>query len=145
MGQNKVANCSHLVVLAAQKVIDDSLVDRFIESVAQTRGQRVEELQPFSKHIKEVFADMSASQKREWAHQQAYIALGTLLTAAAALKIDTCPMSGFEPDGFDRVLGLQQLGLEASVICALGIRHPEDDYARSAKVRYRESDLVITV
>ena len=126
MGQDKVVHCSHLVVFAAQKDVSDAMVHRYIHSVAQTRGVSVESLQGLANHMKGVFACKNVKQKREWAHQQAYIALGTLLTTAAIMKIDTCPMTGFESDGFNRVLGLNELGLESSIICALGVRHPDD-------------------
>lgn len=145
MGQEKVVNCSHLLVLAVQTDLGVEMVDRYIQLVAETRDIPVEDLQGFADHIKHVFTEMNPEQKQIWAHQQAYIALGTLLTTAAIMKIDTCPMTGFEPDGFDQVLSLNELGLESSVICALGMRHPEDNNAELTKVRYDQSEMVITV
>jgi nitroreductase len=145
MGQDKVVNCSHLVVFAAQTDISDVMVDRYIQCVAETRSISVDDMQGFAEHIKGVFRDMNSVQKREWAHQQAYIALGTFLTTAAIMKIDTCPMTGFKQDGFDHVLGLREMRLESSVICALGVRHPDDRNAQLKKVRYDQSEMVITV
>lgn len=145
MGQDKVVDCSHLVVFAAQTAIGDDMVDRYIESVADTRGIPVKDLQGLVDHMKAVFAGMNRAQKREWAHQQACIALGTMLTAAAVMEIDTCPMGGFEAEGFDRVLGLAEMGLESAVICALGVRHPDDVNAQLAKVRYDHGQMVIAV
>lgn len=145
MGQDKVVNCSHLVVFAAQTDVSDVMVDRYIHSVAETRSIAVDDMRGFAEHIKGDFRDMNSVQKREWAHQQAYIALGTLLTTAAIMKIDTCPMTGFEADNFDRVLGLREMGLESSVICTLGVRHPDDRNAQLKKVRYDQSEMVITV
>jgi len=145
MGQDKVVECSHLVVLAVMAAIDDDMIDRYLESVAQVRNLAVDELCGLGVHMKSVFAGMDEREKREWAHQQSYIALGTLLTAAAVMKIDSCPMTGFEAEGFDRVLGLTNQGLTASVICALGIRHPEDVNARLPKVRFHQSEMVTVV
>jgi nitroreductase len=106
MGQDKVADCSHLVVFAAQTRIDECMVDRYIRAVADTRNLPVDDLRGLADHMKATVTAVDAAQRREWAHQQAYIALGTLLTSAALMKIDTCPMTGFGPEGFDRVLGL---------------------------------------
>jgi nitroreductase/dihydropteridine reductase len=39
---------------------------------------------------------MDESSKKEWATKQAYIALGTVMTTAASLRIDSCAMEGFE-------------------------------------------------
>lgn len=144
-GQQKVVDCSHLVVFAAQTNIGDEMVERYIHAVADTRSISVEKLEGLAEHMQSVFARMSPAQKREWAHQQVHIALGTMLTAAAMLQIDACPMGGIETPGFDAVLGLNKLSLETSVICALGVRHPEDHNARLKKVRYPQSDMIITV
>lgn len=141
--QEKVVDCSHLIVFAAQAEIGDDSVDRYIQSVARTREVPVNELSGLADHMKQVFRDMDPAQKREWAHQQVYIALGTLLTSAAMMQIDSCPMGGLESGGYDRVLGLNELGLETSVICALGIRAPDDHNARLKKVRYGQSEMVL--
>ena len=145
MGQEKVVDCSHLIVFAAQTASGDEMVECYIDSVAKTRGVSVDELTGLAEHMKSVFAGMSPAQKREWSHQQVHIALGTLLTTAAMLKIDSCPMGGIEPAGYDKVLGLVERGLETSVICALGVRHPNDKNAGQKKVRYAQSDMVITM
>lgn len=144
-GQEKVLQCSHLVIFAAQKSIGDTMVNNYIHSVSTARGVPESSLQGLADHMKGVFAGMDSRQRREWAHQQAHIALGTLLTAAAAMKIDTCPMGGIEPAGYDSVLNLETLGLETSVICALGIRHPEDTNSNLKKVRYDASEMVLTL
>ena len=144
-GQQKVVDCSHLIVFAAKTQIGDEMVDHYIQSIASTRGRSINELTGLADHMKAVFADMSVEQKREWAHQQVYVALGTMLTAAATMQIDSCPMGGIEHAGYDEVLGLVELDLETSVICALGVRHPEDRNARLKKVRYDHNEMVVTI
>ena len=145
MGQDKVAECSHLVVLAVRTNVDDEMVERYIQTVAESRRVPLQQLEGLAAHIKEVFSAMDEAQKREWAHQQVYIALGTLLTSAAMMKIDSCPMTGFERSGFDHVLGLAERGLESSVVCALGVRHSEDENASLPKVRYEQAEMVIAM
>ena len=145
MGQDKVVNCSHLVVLAVQTDIGDVTVDRYMDALTKVRDLPADVLDSISAHMKDVIGTMSEQRRREWAHEQAYIALGTLLTAAAVMKIDTCPMTGFESEGFDSVLGLHERSLESSVICALGMRDPDDENAFLPKVRYGEAEMVLTV
>ncbi len=145
MGQEKVVNCSHLIVFAAQKNVGDEMVDRYIESLAQVRSASIDEFAGMGDHIKRFLAGLSPQQQETWAHEQTYIALGTFLTAAAMMQIDACPMTGFERDGFDEVLGLNKMGLESCVICTLGVRHPEDLSASQPKVRYSHADMVITL
>lgn len=144
-GQQKVVECSHLIVFAAQPYPGKEMIDEYIHSVARIRQQSIDELKGLAGHMRSVFADMSSEQKRAWAHQQVHIALGTMLTAAATMKIDSCPMGGFDAAGYDNVLGLNKRGLETSVICALGVRHPDDHSAQLEKVRYEQDEMVIQI
>ncbi|HEB27242.1 MAG TPA: hypothetical protein ENI05_05625, partial [Porticoccus sp.] len=84
----------------------------------------------------------SNAQVIEWAHRQAYIALGNLLTSAAVSGIDTCPMEGIDPAGFDEVLGLKALDLTTSVVCTLGYRNTADKHALKPKVRFANRDFL---
>ncbi|EMP57278.1 nitroreductase [Marinobacter santoriniensis NKSG1] len=142
-GQQKVLDCSHLVVLAAQTEIGDVTVDRYVDQYMEVRRVPYDDIAGYAEHMKKALAGKASREKREWAHQQVYIALGTLLTAAAVLRIDSCPMTGFDHRAYDRVLGLTELGLETSAIVALGRRSPRDLSASLAKVRFDDADMVI--
>ena len=74
---------------------------------------------------------------------EAYIALGNFLTCAAMMKIDSCPMTGFDNGGYDSVLGLLEKGLTTSVICPIGRRHNNDVQALSPKVRFDYDQIVM--
>jgi nitroreductase len=78
----------------------------------------------------------------EWATRQTYIALGNLMTCAAVLGVDACPMEGLSPAEYDRVLDLNGSGYATVVACALGYRAATDKYAGLAKVRYEAKELV---
>jgi nitroreductase len=79
----------------------------------------------------------AASQARDaWARNQAYIALGNLLTSAALLGIDACPMEGFDRSQYDELLGLKDQGYGSAVIATLGYRASTDKYAEAPKVRF---------
>jgi nitroreductase len=81
----------------------------------------------------------------EWAARQCYIALGSLMTAAAVLGVDACPMEGLAPAEYDRILKLEGSGYKTVVACALGYRAAGDKYAGLAKVRYTAAELVQVV
>lgn len=144
-GQQKVLDCSHLIVFAAQTDIGDHTVDRYVTQFEKTRSVTAAEISGYVTHMKEALASKSQSEKQAWAHQQAYIALGTLLTAAASMRIDSCPMTGFDHNAYDDVLGLAELGLESSAIVALGYRSARDRSSGLPKVRFGYDDLVITM
>lgn len=88
------------------------------------------------------FAAQTPEQHSVWADKQAYIGLGTALIAAAAAKVDSTPMEGFDAQKFDEVLGLSEKGLHASVILSLGYRDADNDYLASMpKVRLAIDDF----
>lgn len=142
MGQHKVVEAPHLLVLAADVGPDERLVSRYLARLAEVRGADSAVLSGMADHYLSFLAAQSPGARREWAHQQAYIALGTLLTGAALLGIDSCPMTGIDPAGYDRELGLAEQGLTTTAICTLGYRHPEDAQAGLAKVRLAYDELV---
>jgi nitroreductase len=141
-GQEKVLLSSHLIVLAADTNVGDVTVDKYIDTYSKISGRPGAELNDYSIHLKSALAAKTSEQKLVWAHQQAYIALGNLLTSAAMMKIDTCPMTGIDSAGYDRVLGLKEKSLTTSVICPIGIRHTNDKNASRAKVRLDYADIV---
>lgn len=143
LGQDKVANCSHLIIFAAHTNIGDATVDRYIKQFSHTRAVDVSQLVNMQEHYKTAMAVMDKTERQAWAHQQAYIALGNFLTCAALMKIDTCPMTGIEFDGYDNVLGLREKNLTTTAVCPIGIRHPQDTSAREKKVRFDAQDMVI--
>jgi nitroreductase len=59
------------------------------------------------------------------------------------LGVDACPIEGFEPPAFDRLLGLAERGLHAVACCALGYRAATDKYATLPKVRQPAEQLFI--
>lgn len=144
MGQDKILNSSHLLVLASYTDIDKSFIDKHLNLLSSNRDLNAEALQGMNSHYQQVLINnKTATQRQQWAVEQTYIALGTLLTSAALLKIDACPMTGFDAKGYDQVLGISEKGLTATVLCTLGERHPEDNSAYLPTVRRDYNDLVI--
>jgi nitroreductase len=80
-----------------------------------------------------------------WAALQAYIALGNLMTSAALLGVDTCPIEGFVPAEYDKLLGLKEQGFASVVVAVVGYRSSEDKYASFTKVRLPAEELIKTV
>lgn len=57
-----------------------------------------------------------------WASKQCYIALGNMLTAAAAQEVDSCPIEGFSKSGVEKVLDIADSPWQAVVVFTLGYR-----------------------
>lgn len=145
MGQNKVRDCSHLFVLAVKTNIDAEYIDKHFTMAEQQQNLEPGSLEGFANHVKEVMCSMTTEQLANWADNQAHIALGNLLTAAAIAGVDACPMAGFDKAGFNEVLNLTSQQLSVSVICALGNRCDSDSSAEKPKVRIPAAEFVVEI
>lgn len=144
-GQAQLTDASQVIVFAAETKIDEDYVKRYIDEVAAGRQIDREKVADFEKTILGAISRQSDEQKLNWAHKQAYLALGVLIGAASELGIDNCPMEGFNAAKFDEILGLKEKGLTTSVIVTIGYRAEDDQYGKLAKVRKKDKDLFIKI
>ncbi len=56
------------------------------------------------------------------------------MTSAALLGVDTCPMEGLDPAGYDKTLGLEGSGFWTVAACPAGYRAALDSYSANPKV-----------
>ncbi len=141
--QKQVVDCSRYVVFTARTRMTDADVDKLIARTTDIRKIPAESLNFYRDMMLGDLVKGPRSQiAHEWATRQAYIALGNLMTCAAVLGVDACPMEGFVPAEYDRVLGLGNSGYASVVCCALGYRAASDKYAALPKVRFEIKDLV---
>ncbi|WP_394217938.1 NAD(P)H-dependent oxidoreductase [Staphylococcus warneri] len=79
----------------------------------------------------------------DWACKQTYIALGNMMTSAALLGIDSCPIEGFDVDTVTQILSdegiLDTENFGISVMAAFGYRSGEPPHG---KVRQTQDDVV---
>jgi len=141
--QKQVVDCSHYVVFTARTRMTEADVDKLIARTTDVRKIPAESLNFYrDMMLGDLVKGPRSHITHEWATRQAYIALGNLMTCAAVLGVDACPMEGFVPSEYDRVLGLENSGYAAVVCCALGYRAASDKYASLPKVRFEIKDLV---
>ncbi|MCB1024104.1 MAG: NAD(P)H-dependent oxidoreductase [Acidobacteria bacterium] len=142
--QKQTVDCSHLVVIAARKDTCPNDIEKYIERIIEVRGTPPEELEAMKNvmiGMRKAAAD--AGVINEWAARQCFISLGFLMTAAAIRGIDTCPMEGFVPEEYDRILNIAEDGYFSVVVCALGYRHEERDWlGKLPKVRFEKEDVI---
>jgi nitroreductase len=142
-GQPQVTDASHLVVFATKASLGEADIDAHVRRTAEVRGIPVESLAGLrTMAVRSIVQGMNDTERRVWAANQAYIALGNLVTSAALLGIDATPMEGFEKHRYDDILGLKVRGLTTSVIAALGYRAAGDKYATTPKVRFAREQVV---
>ena len=52
-------------------------------------------------------------------------------------------MEGFEPEQYDKSLGLTEMGYGATVLATAGYRAADDPYIKQPKVRYKAEDVIV--
>ena len=144
-GQSQIVEASHLIVFANEINFGTTGIDDYIKNASETRAIPAESLQGYADFMKANITALSEDNRNNWTAKQTYLALGNLLNAAAELKIDVTPMEGFVPAEVNEILGLEALGLNATLIATLGYRHEDDATQYYKKVRKSNEDLFITL
>lgn len=150
--QGQFPTASHVVIILARKMIDTKAHSEYIRHVMRDVQKLPEDVQRGKGEKFAAFQvdDFDLTDERklfDWACKQTYIALGNMLTAAALLEIDSCPMEGFDRNKFEQILAEEALvdlnHFGVSVIAAFGYRAPNSTI--HPKTRGEASDLIAWV
>ncbi len=144
-GQSQITDASQVIVFANMTDFDESLIDSYISNVGITRNIDESNLKGYAQFMKSTLNPMPKDFKGTWTAKQTYIALGNLLSAAADLKIDTCPMEGFDAEKYNEILGLNSQNLNAAVVATIGYRSKDDETQHYKKVRKSKKELFKTI
>ena len=134
-GQEQITTCSHLLVFCADPDYD-SLIRR-LGLLLKTHGVPEEVQKMVTGMAVQFTGAMSPEEKLAWSQAQTYLALGNALNGAKALGFDSCPMGGFDPKEFTRILNIPP-PLVPVMLCPVG-------YAADTpmpKVRFSKEDIV---
>lgn len=139
--QSQITDASHLFVFCNYTRNYDQHVDSYIRRIIELQGKSDEGLKQYGEFIKNSIRNMPDEERKSWSEKQTYLALNNLLMACAELKIDACPMEGFDKQAYNRLLGLDELGLNAAVIAPVGYRSDKDETQQRQKVRKSMEEL----
>lgn len=139
--QPQIDSCSHMFVLCVKTSMNKEYVKGYLKLIRKTRKVTKESLQGFKATILNWLARQSEEQYLTWAKNQAYLALGTLITVCANEGIDTCPIEGFISNVYDDVLKLKDRGLTSVILCAVGKKSDQDLRSKEKKVRIKNYEF----
>jgi len=140
-GQVQPGTCSHLFVFACLTNLDEAYADGLIDQMATERNMESGPVESFRGMVKGFMGRLSREDQTTWEDKQAYIGLGQVMTAAALLGVDTCPMEGFDPAQVDEILGLCAQNLRPVLLCPIGYRSEDDKYQHQKKLRLPTEDF----
>jgi nitroreductase len=141
--QPQITESSHLLVICIQDDITDYDIDTHFENIKDIRKTPEDIVSPFRTRLKDMMKGMTKVERQQWSKHQAYITLGNLMTVCAVEGIDACPMEGFEPKAFDRLLNLKEYNLKSVLLLPVGFRSNQDPFASMKKVRKSTKNTII--
>jgi nitroreductase len=133
--QEQVTTCSHLLVFCADPDYD-SLIKR-LGALLKKGGVPIETQKMITDMATGFAKPLSPEQKLAWSQAQTYLALGNALNGAKALGFDSCPMGGFDPKEFSRILKIPA-PLVPTMLCPVGYAADKP----MPKVRFAKEDVV---
>ena len=142
MNQEQVEQASHLLVFCIDTNVDENYIEAYFNRVKTIRNTPDEILNPFKNFLLEDFKEKPKKTIERWAINQAYLAMGNLLTVCAIEDIDGCPMEGFNPKEYDNLLKLEEKGLHSVLVMPIGYRAADDMFADLKKVRKNVNESV---
>jgi len=120
--QNQITECSELVIFTTDN--DTVRSDTpYVRKMFERRGLPVEAVDTYMGVYKNYLEPIEADEMllENWTAKQCYIALANMMTYAATLEIDSCPIEGFDKEEVEAILDLEY-GHSVAVMCAFGYR-----------------------
>mgnify|MGYP006422948541 FL=1 len=143
--QSQIEEASHVLVICIPEKYTTEEVKIYFELVKKIRKTPDSVLNPFVKTLTTEIQNKTQEELSLWNRNQAYIALGNLMTVCAVEKIDSCPMEGFIPEKYDEILGLKKQNLKSVLVLPVGFR-ANDCYMKDlAKVRKLTQETIINI
>ena len=131
-GQGHLPTASHVLLVLARKGYhmkhDSQYIDQFMRNVEKLPDAYVEGKRNAFKSFQENDFKLLENERTifDWACKQTYIAMANMMTAAAMIGIDSCPMEGFQVDQMEGLLasdfGIDTEKFGASHMIAFGYR-----------------------
>jgi nitroreductase len=133
--QKQLPTASHYVILLARTkqgmLVDSTHIQHMMKDIQQLPPEVVQRKGDIYHNFLESDFNILSNERAmfEWACRQTYIVLGNMMTAAAQIGIDSCPVEGFDKEKVEAILREEGLltGDEFGISCmvAFGYRKNE--------------------
>ena len=121
--QVQVTSCSHLIIILAG--IDSVKVESGLPEKRFTRREMPQETLDFylglyGSHLEKTLS--SDENIYAWTSKQSYIAAGNMMSGAAFIGIDSCPIEGYDKEQIEEILELDTSRYQLSLVLPFGYR-----------------------
>lgn len=138
----KLDTASHFILGLSMKSPmtkwDSEYINHMMKDVKQLPEDVIEMYSKFYREFQESDFNLDTDKKLfDWASKQTYIALGNMMTAAALVGIDSCPIEGFHQEKVEKLLqdkfNVDTTKYGLSYMVAFGYRKEEPARAKSRR------------
>lgn len=121
--QAQITSCSHLVIILAginSVKVESGEVEKRFARREMPQEQLDFYINLYANHLKDT---LSSDEKiYAWTAKQSAIAAANMMTAAACIKIDSCPIEGFEKKKVEELLEIDPSQYQLSLVLPFGYR-----------------------
>lgn len=132
--QPQITSCSHLLVFCANTDID-GLIDTYERYMKKAKAPE-DGIKGYIGMMRGWAKGLDEQQKLSWSQRQTYLALGNAINGAKALGFDSCPMEGFSPEEYSKILKLQK-NIVPTALCPIG--YASD--TQNQKLRFAKEEI----
>jgi nitroreductase len=138
--RRQLPSASHFVILLARKAVDLRPGAQYLSckssAIDKLPVEMAKEKEAFFGNFQQNEFDLTDDRKLfDWACRQVYLPFANMMTAAAQIGIDSCPIEGFDPKKVEDILGeagvLDRVHFGVAAMCAFGYRKAESPFPRS--------------
>ena len=135
--QVQITSCSHLVIVLAK--IQDVKPSTGVPLKRFSRREMPQEkldfyIDLYSKHLNTTLS--SDENIYNWTSKQTYLAAANMMTCAASLNIDSCPIEGFEKENLEELLDLDTSKYQVSIVLPFG--HKKNSQSKQLRLNFDE-------
>ena len=115
--QSQITSCSAVIVieaLVADLSPKSGYAAKMMRRLVASEGELAEAM--------EIYRQIAHGDLVSWSVAQCHIAAADMMTAAAVIGVDSCPMGGFEAEAVAEVLHVDRSRFEVALLLALGYR-----------------------
>lgn len=134
--QEQITTCSHLLVFCADSDYE-SLIRR-LKNLMEDNRVPAETVSMVTEMASGFVVRLSAGERAAWSQAQTYLAPGNALNGARSLGFDSCPMGGFDPAAYSRILKISA-NLAPVMLCPIGFAADKP----APKIKYPQSGIVL--
>lgn len=140
--QSQITDGDRVFVFCARNDGEERVENMFATMSGGNEEVRKTALAGYESMVRSSVLSRSKDAILDWSARQAYIVLGFALAAAAELKIDSCPMEGFDPKAVKEILGLSDEFMPVALL-PIGYRDESDSHLQNPKFRFPESEIIV--